>query len=88
MTLTVKFLSTNPHTATCPPLEDPANGMISNYSMPPESNNQYPVGAIATFTCSNIAEQFGDETRTCQANHTWTNSSPTCQSKTHCSCIP
>ena len=47
--------------------------------MSTESNAEYPMGTVATFSCDAGTELFGDTTRTCQSDHTWTNSDPTCQ---------
>ena len=67
----------------CPALNGIADGMVS-YSMLPESNGEYPEGTVATFSCDAGTELFGDTTRTCQSDHTWTNSDPTCQSMSEC----
>ena len=55
------------------------------YSDALESNNEYLSGTVATYTCNNGFELFGDVTRTCQNDGTWTGSEPTsCQSMLEC----
>ena len=63
---------------TCPPLTVPADGSIS-YSMDPDDNNEYLSGTLATFSCNEGFEIFGESTRMCQHNMTWTKSQPSCQ---------
>ncbi|CAH1271357.1 CSMD3 [Branchiostoma lanceolatum] len=53
----------------CPALTDPANGAVSG-------TNFY--GDVATFTCDPGYNLVGGSTRTCQADTTWSGSSPTC----------
>ncbi|CAH1271361.1 CSMD3 [Branchiostoma lanceolatum] len=53
----------------CPTLTAPANGAVSG-------TNFY--GDVATFTCDAGYNLVGGSTRTCQADTTWSGSSPTC----------
>ncbi|XP_066295428.1 sushi, von Willebrand factor type A, EGF and pentraxin domain-containing protein 1-like isoform X3 [Branchiostoma lanceolatum] len=53
----------------CPALTAPANGAVSG-------TNFY--GDVATFTCDPGYNLVGGSTRTCQADATWSGSSPTC----------
>ena len=41
-------------------------------------NNEYLSGIVATFTCEEGTELTGDSTRTCQEDHTWTGTNPSC----------
>ena len=63
---------------TCASLTAPADGSIS-YSTAPDENNEYLSGTLATFICDEGFEVFGESTRMCQHNMTWTNSQPSCQ---------
>ena len=59
-------------------------GAVS-YSDALESNNEYLSGTVATYTCNDGFELFGDVTKTCQNDGTWTGSEPTsCQSMLEC----
>ncbi|XP_078598029.1 E-selectin-like [Branchiostoma floridae x Branchiostoma japonicum] len=53
----------------CPTLSSPTNGAVSG------SNS---LGDTATFTCNSGYNLVGGSTRTCQADLTWSGSSPTC----------
>ena len=66
--------------ATCPPLNSITDGSIS-YSRAVEGNGEYLSGSVATFSCSYGYELSEDTTRTCQDNHMWTGTDPSCQSK-------
>ncbi|XP_066300510.1 P-selectin-like [Branchiostoma lanceolatum] len=53
----------------CPTLTSPTNGGVGG-------SNSY--GSVATFTCDSGYNLVGASTRTCQADGTWSGSSPTC----------
>ncbi|XP_035691422.1 CUB and sushi domain-containing protein 1-like [Branchiostoma floridae] len=53
----------------CPTLTSPTNGAVSG------SNS---LGDVATFTCDSGYNLVGGSTRTCQADLSWSGSSPTC----------
>ncbi|XP_078598028.1 sushi, von Willebrand factor type A, EGF and pentraxin domain-containing protein 1-like [Branchiostoma floridae x Branchiostoma japonicum] len=53
----------------CPTLTPPTNGAVSG------SNS---LGDVATFTCNSGYNLVGGSTRTCQADLSWSGSSPTC----------
>ena len=56
-------------------------GVVS-YSKPSLDNfgehGYYPVGTVASFTCDAGYSRSGEEFRTCQANQTWSQRTPTC----------
>ena len=66
----------------CELLDVPQYGSIG-YSMPADENNDYLAGTVATFQCEEGFELFGNMTRTCQNNMTWSKSSPSCLGKIH-----
>ena len=43
----------------------------------------YPVGTVASFTCNPGYSRSGAEFRTCQANQTWSERTPTCTLSNH-----
>ena len=56
---------------SCPPLADPANGMVMWTGLTP--------GSTATYTCDVGFELNGAQTRTCQiSDGTWSGDPPTC----------
>ncbi|XP_064392887.1 E-selectin-like isoform X2 [Halichondria panicea] len=69
--------------ATCPSLTAPDDGSIS-YDLTVQTNGGYGVGAVATFSCDANFDLSGSTTSTCQGDHTWDNSEPTCQGGFSC----
>ena len=63
---------------TCPPLTALPDGSIL-YSTDPNENNEYNLNTTASFTCDEGFELFGEPTRMCQNDMTWTGSQPSCQ---------
>ena len=57
----------------CPPLSNPANGIVVVTGLTPDS--------IATYTCNADYRLFGDATRTCDFNGQWTSVEPFCSRK-------
>ena len=55
----------------CPTLADPVNGSVSLEGT--------GVGDMASYSCNTGYELIGDDTRTCQADGSWSGSPPTCQ---------
>lgn len=56
----------------CGNLTDPADGSVSF-----SSGTTYQ--SVATFNCDTGYTLEGEETRTCQANETWSNIGPSCR---------
>ena len=51
------------------------------YPMDPEESGEYLSGTVASFVCDEGFELFGESTRMCQNNMTWTDSQPSCLSE-------
>ena len=60
-------------TAECPPLMNPAGGIVNVPSRIEGSN--------ATYTCNEGYDLLGDSFRTCDETAMWTGNEPVCQSK-------
>ena len=60
---------------SCPPLDDPSNGMIS-CSL---EDDEVPIYEdTCNFTCNTGYELTGNETRTCQSDGSWSGSIVMC----------
>ena len=70
------IISMYPLTATigCPPLEHPANGLVTL-----EGNSP---GSVATYSCNESHSLLGSATSQCQSNEAWSNQPPTCTKST------
>lgn len=64
--------------ATCSPLDTLASGSV-NYTDVPTTNGKYLAGTMATFFCEDGAKLTGDNTSTCQDDHTWTVTNISCE---------
>ena len=61
-------------TISCPPLEHPANGLVTL-----EENSP---GSVATYSCDEDHSLLGSATSLCQSNGAWSNQPPTCAKST------
>ena len=56
------------------------NGQI-NYNEPAAINGDYPVGTVASFTCTDNYYLSGSESITCQTSGDWNQETSACKSK-------
>ena len=61
------------YVALCPALPNPTNGMMTWDSLAP--------GGVATYSCDYGFFLFGDPTRICGSDGTWSGMAPTCARK-------
>ncbi len=64
--------------AVCPDLPTPTNGESVGYNNMGTMNNR-PVGAVATYTCTDGYMLVGNMTRDCGSDGEWSGSAPTCE---------
>ena len=67
-------------TVTCTAL-NLTNGQIT-YDQDTATNEEYPVGTIATFTCSHGYSLSGSDLSICQTLRSWNQQVPTCNLST------